>query len=193
MDACVCSSKRCRSAWPAGGWRSHARPRLPGGASFVRRAMSVGSAADLEPWRNRKRTRLSIGGLRVQVPSVPLSVRYGFCSSPVERLVETQRAAGSIPAEAIAEAIALETPPWRNGRRATLRTSWARPVGVQVPPAAWRCRVAQRESGGLISRDWRGFESRPCNRSCSSVWQSTRLVSGRSSGRNRPGAPVPGV
>jgi hypothetical protein len=32
---------------------------------------------------------------------VPLAVAPGFCSSPVERLVETQRAAGPIPAGAI--------------------------------------------------------------------------------------------
>jgi hypothetical protein len=114
------------------GWGRHAFA-VP--SSFI-------CAAGLEPWRNRKRTRLSIGGLRVdlrspsaQVPSVPLSLEIGFCSSPVERLVEAQRGAGSIPAEAIQSPLP-EMPPWRNGRRATLRTSWARPVGVQVPPAA---------------------------------------------------------
>jgi hypothetical protein len=155
----VCSRKRYDRPWPTGGWRSHARRDSRVGASFVRRAIP-------DQWRRRsgavaqwERTRLSIGGLRVRVPSVPLFLQYGFCSSPVERLVEAQRAAGSIPAEAMAP----DTPPWRNGRRATLRTSWARPMGVQVPPAALRCRVAQRESGGLISRVRRGFESRPCN------------------------------
>jgi hypothetical protein len=156
----VCAA---RSAGDPGGRRAGGvltRDATPGWGrhSFVVPSSFI-CAAGLEPWRNRKRTRLSIGGVRVQVPSVPLSLEIGFCSSPVERLVEAQRAAGSIPAGAIV----LNTPPWRNGRRATLRTSWARPVGVQVPPAAWRCRVAQRQSGGLISRVRRGFESRPCN------------------------------
>lgn len=158
MRVCAAGSAIDRR-WPASGWRSHTRPRLPGGGvirSPCHRRPVARRSGIVAQW---ERTRLSIGGLRVRVPSVPLAITLGFCSSPVERLVEAQRAAGSIPAEAIWG----NTPPWRNGRRATLRTSWARPMGVQVPPAVSRCRVAQGKSGGLISRDWRGFESHPCN------------------------------
>lgn len=193
-DGCVCVQQQALSIGVAGGRVAFSRETATPGWGVIRSSCHVG----------RQRCRSGAVAQSEAHPTVYRGVagsspvgsalgRYGFCSSPVERLVEAQRAAGSTPAEAIAEARALETPPWRNGRRATLRTSWARPVGVQVPPAAWHCRVAQRESGGLISRDWRGFESRPCNRSCSSVWQGTRLVTGRSSGRNRPGAPVPGA
>jgi hypothetical protein len=101
MRVCAAGSAIDRR-WPAGGWRSHTRPRLPGGGVIRspchRRSdtrCSLGIVAQ------RKRTRLSIGGVRVRIPSVPLAITLGFCSSLVERLVEAQRAAGSIPAEAI--------------------------------------------------------------------------------------------
>jgi hypothetical protein len=103
--------------WPAGGWRSHTRSRDSRvGASFVRRAIAGCLASkSLKPWRNGERARPSLGRLRVRVPSASL----GSCSSPVERLVEAQRDAGSIPAGAtLLAAVAKRI-------RATLRTSWA--------------------------------------------------------------------
>jgi hypothetical protein len=106
-----------------------------------------------------ERTRLSIGGVRVRIPSVPLAITLGFCSSLVERLVEAQRAAGSIPAEAILGKHAAVAE--RQTRDAQNVVGWARESSSLS--GGMRCRVAQRESGGLISRDGRGFESHPCN------------------------------
>jgi hypothetical protein len=159
MRVCAAGSAIDRR-WPAGGWRSHTRPRLPGGGVIRspchRRSdtrCSLGIVAQ------RKRTRLSIGGVRVRIPSVPLAITLGFCSSLVERLVEAQRAAGSIPAEAILGKHAAVAE--RQTRDAQNVVGWARESSSLS--GGMRCRVAQRESGGLISRDGRGFESHPCN------------------------------
>ena len=99
-DGCMCVVVHAGHwRWPAGGWRSHTRSRDSRvGASFVRRAIAGCLASmSLKPWRNGERARPSLGRLRVRVPSAS----SGSCSSPVERLVEAQRGAGSIPAGAM--------------------------------------------------------------------------------------------
>jgi hypothetical protein len=134
-----------------------------------------------EPWRNGQRARLSLGRLRVQVPSASCGSN-GSSSSPVERLGEDQRAASSILARAIHAAVA-------ECIRATLRTSWAtcpwgfkslRRYSMQGSSAAERRPHKPRQ---------RGFDSHPCNRAPVAQVKSTRLVSGRASARDRPGAP----
>lgn len=158
MRVCVAGSAIDRRR-PAGGWRSHTRRDSRVGASFVRRAIAGRPRRRSGIVAQWKRTRLSIGGVRVRIPSVPLAITLGFCSSLVERLVEAQRAAGSIPAEAIlGEHAAVAERQTRDAQNVvgTARESSSLSGGM-------RCRVAQRESGGLISRDGRGFESHPCN------------------------------
>jgi hypothetical protein len=145
-DGCMCvATDAGHWRWPAGGWRSHTRSRDSRvGASFVRRAIAGCLASmSLKPWRNGERARLSLGRLRVRVPSAS----SGSCSSPVERLVEAQRGAGSIPAGATC------LPPWRNAyaRRSERRGPRAR-EGSNPSGGMCRGRVAQRPSSGPISR-----------------------------------------
>ena len=66
-DGCMCGRRR-GPKWPAGGWRSHTRSRDSRvGASFARRA--IGPYRRPKPWRNGQRARLSLGRMRVRVPS----------------------------------------------------------------------------------------------------------------------------
>jgi hypothetical protein len=127
-DGCMCVVVHVGHwRWPTGGWRSHTRSRDSRvGASFVRRAIAGCLASmSLKPWRNGERARLSLGRVRVRVPSAS----SGSCSSPVERLVEAQRGAGSIPAGATC------------CRRGGMHTRDAQnvvghvPVRVRIPPA----------------------------------------------------------
>ena len=102
-DGCVCVQQEARSTGGgrrAGGVLTRDRDSRVG-ASFVRRAIAGRPRCRSGIVAQWERTRLSIGGVRVRIPSVPLAITLGFCSSLVERLVEAQRAAGSIPAEAI--------------------------------------------------------------------------------------------
>jgi hypothetical protein len=145
----VCRKRRGPLAWPAGGWRSHTRSRDSRvGASFVRRAIAGCLASmSLKPWRNGERARLSLGRLRVHLrwPSARIpSASSGSCSSPVERLVEAQRGAGSIPAGAMLLAALAGAP--LVCRRGGTHTRDAQnvvghvPVRVRIPPAV--CAVA---------------------------------------------------
>ena len=163
-DGCMCVARDAGHwRWPAGGWCSHTRSRDSRvGASFVRRAIAGCLASmSLKPWCNGERARLSLGRLRVRVPSAS----SGSCSSPVERLVEAQRGAGSIPAGATvfaAPAGATVLPPWRNAyaRRSERRGPRAREGSS--PSGGTRGRVAQRPSSGLISRaTWVDLRSPP--------------------------------
>jgi hypothetical protein len=113
-DGCMCVAVHAGHwRWPAGGWRSHTRSRDSRvGASFVRRAIAGCLASmSLKPWRNGQRARLSLGRLRVRVPSAS----SGSCSSPVERLIEAQRDAGSIPAGATVRRFSPESLVCRRG------------------------------------------------------------------------------
>jgi hypothetical protein len=113
-DGCMCVAVHAgHRGWPAAGWRSHTRSRDSRvGASFVRRAIAGCLASmSLKPWRNGQRARLSLGRLRVRVPSAS----SGSCSSPVERLVEAQRGAGSIPAGATVRRFSSEPLVCRRG------------------------------------------------------------------------------
>ena len=127
-DGCMCVVVHAGHwRWPAGGWRSHTRSRDSRvGASFVRRAIAGCLASmSLKPWRNGERARLSLGRLRVRVPSAS----SGSCSSPVERLVEAQRDAGSTPAGA--------TCCRRGGThtRDAQNVVGSMPMRVRIPPA----------------------------------------------------------
>jgi hypothetical protein len=123
----VCRKRRGSLAMAGGRMAvSHEITRLPGGG-VIRSPSHCWCLASksLKPWRNGERARLSLGRVRVRVPSAS----SGSCSSPVERLVEAQRGAGSIPAGATC------------CRRGGMHTRDAQnvvghvPVGVRIPPA----------------------------------------------------------
>jgi hypothetical protein len=130
----VCRSTQRRLLWPVSGWRSRTRRDSRVRSSSVHRATRIVCCA-WEPWRNGQRARLSRGRLRDHTPSAPLPVvclssLRGRNAGPKSPMVPFDSGAG------IPSWTTQHTPAWWNGRHATLRTSWAPPVGVQVPPPA---------------------------------------------------------
>jgi hypothetical protein len=149
--SCVCHSTRRREQWPVGGWRSCTRRDSRVRSSSVHRATRTVRCA-WEPWRNGQRARLSRGRLRDHTPSAPLPsflpVEFAWSERGSEEPDGPVRFGGQA-----SERTTNDTPAWWNGRHATLRTSWAPPMRVQVPPpvspkarmreVAWFRRVAQ--------------------------------------------------
>ena len=126
-DGCTClrNSGRVVGTWPASGWRSHARPRLPGGG-VIRSPCHGRTVPELFDGAEaqRPRARLSLGRMRVRFPSVPCNT---YSARPV-----------------------VEWPPDRGVAQTAERPPDMRKAGGAIPPAPTGAEIICGGGGALV-------------------------------------------